>query len=119
MVLFGHERGCQLPARQLNRKPLTAVANPEDFPSRIRNAHKRSIRHREDVLASDVCGCFYCLAKFAPSAIVEWVDQAAGSSEGETALCPSCGIDSVIGSASGFPTTREFLEEMHRYWFLT
>jgi hypothetical protein len=28
-----------------------------------------------------------------------------------------CGVDSVIGSAAGFPITREFLEAMNRRWF--
>jgi len=28
-----------------------------------------------------------------------------------------CGIDSVIGSASGYPITTEFLESMNRRWF--
>jgi hypothetical protein len=39
------------------------------------------------------------------------------STEGQTALCPKCGIDAVIGSASGYPISREFLAEMHRHWF--
>jgi hypothetical protein len=34
-----------------------------------------------------------------------------------TARCPRCGIDSVIGSASGYPITREFLQTMKSYWF--
>jgi hypothetical protein len=35
----------------------------------ITDAHKHSIRHRDEVLTSDVCGCFYCLAVFAPGEI--------------------------------------------------
>jgi hypothetical protein len=41
----------------------------------------------------------------------QWID------EDNTALCPFCGIDSVIGSGSHFPITREFLEQMKAYWF--
>jgi hypothetical protein len=75
-------------------------------------AHKHSIRHRQELEASESCGCFYCLAVFEPSSIEVWVD------EGDvTALCPECGIDSVIGSASGFPINRDFLERMKRHWF--
>jgi hypothetical protein len=55
------------------------------------------------------CGCFYCKSIFAPSKIVEWVD------DDDTALCPFCGIDSVIGSASTFPITAEFLNRMKAY----
>lgn len=35
--------------------------------------------------------CVHCLAAFAPGLVVEWVDA------GETALCPACGIDAVVG----------------------
>jgi hypothetical protein len=34
-----------------------------------------------------------------------------------TALCPECRIDSVIGDASSFAITTEFLARMHDYWF--
>lgn len=39
--------------------------------------------------------------------------------EGEnTALCPHCGIDALIGDASGLPVTdAAFLLEMHAHWF--
>jgi hypothetical protein len=69
-------------------------------------AHKHSIHHREEVLSSDPCGCFYCLAVFPPSEILEWVDEI--ESIGQTALCPKCGIDSVIGSNSGYPIEPDF-----------
>lgn len=78
-------------------------------------AHRHSIRHREEVLASDLCGCFYCLAIFPPSEIEDWVDEWEGV--GQTALCPRCGIDSVIGSESGYPNTQEFLARMQAHWF--
>ena len=75
-------------------------------------AHKHSIRHRAEVESSERCGCFYCLAEFTADAILDWVDEG-----GVTALCPKCGIDSVIGSASGYPITKKFLGRMNRYWF--
>jgi hypothetical protein len=78
-------------------------------------AHKHSIHHREEVLTSDVCGCFYCLAVFRPSEINEWVDTVDGV--GRTALCPKCGIDSVIGSNSGYPIKPKFLDQMRKHWF--
>lgn len=83
-------------------------------PDHIR-AHRHSIYHREELLASEQCGCFYCCAIFPPSHIREWTD--CWESVGQTALCPECGIDSVIGSESGYPITREFLMEMRAYWF--
>ena len=78
-------------------------------------AHSRSSRHRPEILASEKCGCFYCLAAFAPGEIVDWYQWTAG--EEDTAVCPHCGVDSVIGSSSGYPITREFLSQMQSHWF--
>ena len=83
-------------------------------PDHVR-AHRHSSRHREEVLASESCGCFYCCSIFQPSEIQEWIDEQEGV--GQTALCPKCGIDSVIGSESGYPVTIEFLEGMKVHWF--
>lgn len=74
-------------------------------------AHEHSSDHREEILASDVCGCFYCMQIYSPREIREWVD------DGKTAVCPKCGIDSVIGSASRFDISGEFLRSMKEYWF--
>ncbi len=74
-------------------------------------AHGHSANHRREILASELCGCFHCLGTFAPTAIVEWVDDET------TALCPKCGIDSVLGSKAGYPLTREYLGQMHCTWF--
>jgi hypothetical protein len=83
----------------------------------LRKAHNHSSNHRREILISELCGCFYCKATFAPSEIEEWVDEDK-SNIGQTALCPKCGIDSVIGSKSEFPINdKRFLKEMHKYWF--
>ena len=86
------------------------LTRPEPDLDRIQ-AHKHCIRHRAEVEASIMCGCFYCFALFRPTEITEWTDA------GQTALCPKCAIDSVLGSASGYPITPEFLHHMHEHWF--
>ena len=78
-------------------------------------AHKHSSNHRPELERSEVCGCFYCLAVFPLSKVSEWIDEV--NDIGTTAMCPECGIDSVIGAASGFPITVEFLGSMGAYWF--
>lgn len=77
--------------------------------------HKYSSSHEKQILESEHCGCFYCLHFFPPSEIDEWLDEP--NSNERTALCPSCGIDSVVGSQTGFPITVAFLEKMKKYWF--
>jgi hypothetical protein len=76
-------------------------------------AHQHSSRHRDQVESSAACGCFYCLETFKPAEIEEWLAEGSG-----TARCPRCAIDSVLGSASGYPVTDPaFLSAMHERWF--
>lgn len=77
----------------------------------LKSAHKESSYHRHILRDSDICGCFCCLDKFDYKNIEYWCD------EENTALCPTCGVDSVIGSASGFPITHEFLSAMKEFYF--
>jgi hypothetical protein len=79
----------------------------------ILDAHKHSSDHRGEIEASDSCGCFYCLAIFNPEKIERWI----WIDHGGTAICPKCGIDSVIGSASGLPIEIGFLKRMKDHWF--
>lgn len=69
-------------------------------------AHDHSMNHRTELMASHRSGCFQCGSRFAPSAITEWLPDA----KDDTALCPQCDIDAVIGDASGYPITPEFLQ---------
>ena len=75
------------------------------------DAHKFSSHHREQLEKDRICGCFFCEKIFTPGEILDWYEE-----EG-TAVCPFCGIDSVIGESSGYPITNEFMEKMHDYWF--
>ena len=81
------------------------------MPANIREAHEHCSKHRTEIVTSHTWGCFYCLEIFDAREIEDWTD------DGQTAMCAKCGIDSVIGSGSGFPITKEFLREMNRYWF--
>lgn len=78
----------------------------------LKQAHEHSWHHRLEIESSATCGCFHCLAAFPPIAITEWI------SDGTCAMCPVCGIDAVIGDASGLPVSdQSFLREMRRCWF--
>ena len=79
-------------------------------------AHKHSFQNRDEVLASDTCGCFYCLSIFPTSEIHEWHQERAAE-HGVTAFCPKCEIDAIIGSKAGYALTPDFLQAMHRRWF--
>lgn len=73
-------------------------------------AHAFSIYNWSQLKIEQQCGCFFCRSIFNSKEITSYL------SEG-TALCPYCGIDSVIGESSGFPITEKLLAEMQSYWF--
>jgi hypothetical protein len=75
-------------------------------------AHKYSSNHRAQLQKDKKCGCFFCLSIFDPGEIIQWVRDESG-----TAICPNCGVDSVIGESSGYRIIEEFLQQMRSYWF--
>jgi len=82
-------------------------------PETLIAAHRHSSNHRVELERSDICGCFYCCRTCTTHEVDEWLQD-----EGGTALCPHCGVDSLIGSASGYPVADEqFLRAMHARWF--
>lgn len=80
------------------------------------HAHRFSSSNRASLVASQKCGCFYCLAIYSPEEIQEWIDEDSFGVR-QTAMCARCGIDSVIADASGSPMTDEFLRRMNAMWF--
>ena len=87
---------------------MSAIASELD----LRSMHRHSSGHRQEIQQSGLCGCFYCEETFTPETIKEWIDDE------QTALCPRCGIDSVLGDrANKLATDRAFLHQMHQFWF--
>ena len=74
-------------------------------------AHLSASKHRVEVEASEKCACFFCFRKFTPGEITSWIDA------GQTALCPKCGLDSVLGSASPPGIDDRFLRKMHQHHY--
>jgi len=74
-------------------------------------AHKHASKHRAELEASARCGCFFCFRTFPPSSIKAWIDAK------QTALCPACGVDAVIGSASSHRLDDASLRRMHIHFF--
>lgn len=75
------------------------------------DAHKHSSRHRAEIEMSARCGCFFCFRTFPSTDIKAWTDA------NQTALCPRCGVDSVIGIASKHRLDDAFLRQMHTHFF--
>lgn len=80
----------------------------------IIDAHGHSVHNKEEIENSKFCGCFSCLRIFKPDQITQWGYVMPPK---DFAVCPYCEIDSIIGDASGYPVTDEFLRSMNAYWF--
>ncbi len=78
---------------------------------RLSAVHKLCTRNREALEKTERAGCFYCLFTFAPAEIEEWLPRE------ETALCPRCGIDSVLTETEEYPLDEALLREMQAFWF--
>lgn len=69
------------------------------------------IRERQEKIRSSRCGCFYCLAIFQGNEIAQWID------DGKTALCPKCGIDSVLSEYERYDISPESLKKRYQVSF--
>ena len=77
----------------------------------MKGIHSHTLRNRKEIEASDNCACISCCEIFNPSEVEEYID------EGETALCPKCGIDAVIGDFTGISLDPTTLNELHKEFF--
>lgn len=69
--------------------------------------------NRKELIASEVAVCFYCFEEFLPNKITEWCDG--NDSYSQTAICPCCGIDSVVGFNGA--VDHQWVEERHQKSF--
>jgi len=76
----------------------------------LTQAHKHCTRNRPFLRDQVRCGCFHCQSIYTADKIVDWAD------DGQTAICPCCGVDAVL-SAHTDPVTAGFLAQMHVRWF--
>lgn len=67
-------------------------------------------RNKVYIKKSRICGCAHCLNIFSPKMIREWTH------DGETALCPHCSSNRVIGnkvdSVKNISITKKLLQEV-------
>ena len=70
--------------------------------------------HRNRLLRSQSAVCYYCSTEFSPAAVVDWIDEDA-QGIGQTALCPHCTVDAVVGFDG--PVDREWVAHAHERSF--
>jgi len=88
--------------------------NFENHPERdYIKAHEHCTNNKKSLKKDKKCGCFFCLSIYNPAEITEWLPNE------NTALCPYCGVDSVIPESSGYKLDKFSLKIMHDFWFDT
>lgn len=62
-----------------------------------------------EILQSKSCSCFFCRQTYDARKVNDWIND----ERGVTAICPECGMDAVIGDASGVVLDKDLLKEMN------
>lgn len=80
---------------------------------KFKEYHKHTFENRKELERSTMCGCASCGKTFPPSEIVNYLKD----KNGETAMCPYCAVDAVIGDASGLAIDKATLDELSDAWW--
>lgn len=75
----------------------------------LEQAYESCFGNRDAVSSSRYCACFDCLVTMEASVISTFF----ASGGAWAAACPSCGGDTVLADACGFPMTLPFLKALH------
>lgn len=73
----------------------------------IEQAPKLSMCNHGEIAEMVQCGCYFCCEVFDGKEVTEWTD------ENQTAVCPRCGVDSVLPGV----TDTGVLLATHERWF--
>lgn len=73
-----------------------------------------SVNNEIEILRSKECGCYFCKKTFDARKVTEWEQNEGGRA---SAICPQCGMSTVIGDASGVPLSKELLTEMNKAFY--
>ncbi len=77
----------------------------------IEQAIKYATSNERALSNSDMAGCYYCKNIYPSNEVTDFLETE------RTALCPRCGIDSVIPSNSPIKLSPKNLSELNKYWF--
>lgn len=79
----------------------------------LKNFIKFATSNRNELEKDSKCGCYYCGTIFSPKEITQWIEDR----DGDTAVCPYCSVDSVVGESCGYQINKELLDQLYTYWF--
>ena len=79
--------------------------------NQIKSAIRFATTNEQALKASQKAACYHCQAIYDANEVTDFLATE------RTALCPKCGIDSVIPSNSPIELTPENLKILNQYWF--
>ena len=79
--------------------------------SLYKKLHTYSVHNKKMVEESENCHCYYCQSTVDSGSVESYAD------DGETALCPRCGINALIPDSVDEKIDANVLHDMHEYWF--
>ena len=77
--------------------------------TRLAALAKHSSNNEIEILHSKDCSCYFCRQTYSAREVNDWIND----ERGVTAICPVCGMDSVIGDACGTPIDKVLLKELN------
>ena len=86
-------------------------------------AYRYTTNNWSQIEASKLCGCCSCTQTFPAEEVVAWTGLDMDNMDdpkavnNQTAMCPRCGTEAVIGDKSGFPINAQFLGRMNEAWY--
>ncbi len=85
-----------------------------DKNSLLEQYKQHAANNEIEILRSHQCGCFFCCRIFDARKVSNWASEPNGDA---SALCPECGMPTVIGDASAVPLSEALLKEMNAYFY--
>ena len=86
-------------------------------------AYRHLSNNHAQIEASTVCGCCHCVRLFKPQEIVGWTGLTVETFNdpraiaAQTAMCPHCGSEAVLGDGCGLSVNGHLLARMNEAWF--
>lgn len=84
---------------------------PYEKEAQLKKLHTYSSHNRNLIAVANKCYCFYCKAIIESREIKDYADN------GQTAICPKCGINSIIPDSIEEGVDEKTIAEMNEYWF--
>lgn len=77
----------------------------------LKKLHQYCTNNKKLISKANKCYCFFCMKEMKSEEIVDYL------SVEETAICPYCGIDSIIPDSINDEVNITIIKEMNKYWF--